>query len=74
MLNSIAILFVDSSIFSIILLLNLQGGIHIIASPECTPALSICSTIAPTTTFFPSQIPSTSTSNALSINFVITTG
>ena len=34
MWNSLAILFVESVIFSMILLLNLQGGIHIIASPE----------------------------------------
>ena len=73
-LNSLAILFVESVIFSMILLLNLQGGIHIIASPEWTPALSICSTIAPIATFSPSQTPSTSTSNASSMNFVITIG
>ena len=34
MLNYSAIIFVESVMFSIILLLNLQGGIHIIASPE----------------------------------------
>ena len=49
-------------------------GILIVASPECTPAFSTCSTIAPMKTFFPSQTPSTSTSRAPLWNFDITTG
>src|ERR1051325_6761088 len=36
-----------SIIVSIVFLFNLQGGIHIIASPEWIPALSICSIIEP---------------------------
>jgi len=45
-----------------------------IASPECTPAKSMCSTIAPIITFLPSQTPSTSTSREFNMNFDITTG
>ena len=50
------------------------GGSAHAASPECTPAFSMCSMTPPTTTASPSAIASTSTSVASSRNLSTSTG
>ena len=50
------------------------GGITIAASPECTPANSMCSSMPPITDISPSQMQSTSSSIASSRNLSISTG
>jgi hypothetical protein len=50
------------------------GGITIAASPECTPANSMCSSMPPITEVSPSLMQSTSSSIASSRNLSISTG
>ena len=50
------------------------GGMTIAASPECTPAYSMCSSMPPTTEVSPSLMQSTSSSIASSRNLSISTG
>ncbi len=69
-----AIRFVYSSIFPCTSSLSPSAGMRIVASPECTPAFSTCSMIAPMSTSLPSLTASTSASFAFWMNLLMTRG
>ncbi len=72
--NALPILTVFSIMVSIVSRLSRHGGMHIIASTEWIPALSMCSIMEPITISFVPPIASTSTSDASSKNLLITIG
>ena len=74
MLSSRAIAAVVLRIFAAVIPYIFWGGNCIVASPECTPANSMCSEIAEAITFPPSATASHSSSLQRCMNELITTG